>query len=741
VELFRTSFVSRRRRLHANVCSQGVSGLVARWRVLAALLVATACSDPTGNGALGPQPAEPLFGHGAFTSSAGVYRIPYSDGTNLVVTQDHHDHTPPDRIDMSAGEGAQVVAAASGWIRAIVDHHGSSPNAGDGLDINGNPQDDTLEHSCGNNAPENTVVGSCSDYNNYVWIEHPNGEWTKYTHFGTGTVQLASPAGFGWSVGDWINAGEVLGLESDIGQASSTSGNPAFHLHFEVAVPNTPGTPLVWTARGGFFQNGSNVVPLTCGIPNNLYVSQTNYVANPCVHAPPVANAGSPYIVAEGSALVLDGTGSTDPDGNPLTYLWAPADNLDDASLAQPTFVAGDNGVVALTLTVYDQIEALSSSDNTTVTVSNVAPTVEIDPAQVTTIDEGGTVTVTAEFTDPGWLDTHTATVDWGVPPGHEGALVAAPAIQILDAGGPGTPRRGRVQATYRYGDNDAGAGFTIEVTVTDDDGGSGKASFALSVGNVDPDVAIDLAGTVLLNGVPTVVASAGESVPFSSLSQDAGSDDLTLTWDWDDGTTTSRLSLVNPPGADPLPSPTVQPRNEADPRTHMFGAACLYAVTFTAADDDGASGSDDVAVIVTGNADRARSAGYWSSEYRLVKRPDLSQPTLQCYLDIVAHASVVFGEHRPLGGLAGAAEVLNTAGSGGSADEIFDRQLLALWLNFANGAYALDDMVDGSGDGVPDMTLLDLLVAAEELRTDPNRARAAVLAMKDALEALNTAH
>jgi hypothetical protein len=26
-------------------------------------------------------------------------------------------------------------------------------------------------------------VTSCSSCNNYVWIEHPNGEWTKYTHF------------------------------------------------------------------------------------------------------------------------------------------------------------------------------------------------------------------------------------------------------------------------------------------------------------------------------------------------------------------------------------------------------------------------------------------------------------------------------------------------------------------------------------------------------------------------------
>jgi hypothetical protein len=117
---------------------------------------------------------------------------------------------------------------------------------------------------------------------------------------------------------------------------------------------------------------------------------------------------------------VLDATGSFDPEGLPLTYVWSPADNLDDPTLAQPTFTGVDDGVVNLTLTVYDQVEGLSHSDQTTVTVSNVAPTVTIDPAQVTAIDEGQTLTVLASFTDPGVLDApFTAQVECYDVPGY----------------------------------------------------------------------------------------------------------------------------------------------------------------------------------------------------------------------------------------------------------------------------------------------------------------------------------
>src|SRR5262249_18635613 len=46
------------------------------------------------------------------------------------------------------------------------------------------------------------------------------------------------------------------------------------------------------------------------------------------------------------------------------------------------------------------------------VTVSNVAPTLALDP--VAAVDEGGVATLSGTFADPGTLDTFTLTVNWG---------------------------------------------------------------------------------------------------------------------------------------------------------------------------------------------------------------------------------------------------------------------------------------------------------------------------------------
>jgi hypothetical protein len=244
----------------------------------------------------------------------------------------------------------------------------------------------------------------------------------------------------------------------------------------------------------------------------------------------------------------------------------------------------------------------------------------------------------------------------------------------------------------------------------------------------------------VLLNGVPTVVATEGEEVAFASQTDDAGSDDLTLAWDWDDGSSDSRTTLVNPPAADPNPSPTVQPRSELDQVAHTFGAACLYAVTFTATDDDAGESEASLDVVITGTADQVRSSGYWGAEYSLTKNPDHTPARLACYIDIVNHVSAVFSEARALATLADAADILKSNGSGGDADEIFDVQLLAAWLNFANGSYGLDELVDTDGDGLADASFLSVMQEAEALRTDAGRTRAAMMAMKDILDRLNNA-
>jgi hypothetical protein len=74
----------------------------------------------------------------------------------------------------------------------------------------------------------------------------------------------------------------------------------------------------------------------------------------------PSADAGVPQSVATGTTVQLDGSGSVDPDGDPLSFAWSlakPAGStaaLVDASGSSPTFVADVAGVYTASLIVND---------------------------------------------------------------------------------------------------------------------------------------------------------------------------------------------------------------------------------------------------------------------------------------------------------------------------------------------------------------------------------------------------
>jgi hypothetical protein len=211
--------------------------------------------------------------------------------------------------------------------------------------------------------------------------------------------------------------------------------------------------------------------------------------------------------------------------------------------------------------------------------------------------------------------------------------------------------------------------------------------------------------------------------VDVNGRATDPGSDDLTLSWDWDDGPPAPDIStiyLVNPPNPDPLPSPTIQPRDVTNLQAHIFGDACVYDIQFSAEDDDGGTASNMIQVIIVGDSEQPRHSGYWQHQYSGNGNIDFDEATLLCYLVITDLVSNVFNEARDAATIDAAHDVLFLQQNGGSEQEKFDRELLTVWLNFANGSLAYDQSFDIDNDGTADGTLATLIAAAEAVRLDP---------------------
>ncbi len=197
----------------------------------------------------------------AIEKSSGVYRIPMEKGA-VSISRDVDNHSPVGRIDMGSADSDRVVAAAAGTVRFIDDSNSAR-------------QDSATAPQCNNN---------------FIWVDHGKGEWTKYTHMLKGTITGASGAGL--KVGDKVAAGQFLGTEGDVGCAGGK------HLHFEVGVPRAtdPVNPV-----GGFLRDNDgskrNRDPHICGVgyfkAGQSYTAKQTQGAFPA-NRPEIARHGLP---------------------------------------------------------------------------------------------------------------------------------------------------------------------------------------------------------------------------------------------------------------------------------------------------------------------------------------------------------------------------------------------------------------------------------------------------------------
>lgn len=95
-----------------------------------------------------------------------------------------------------------------------------------------------------------------------------------------------------------------------------------------------------------------------------VWTDQGNNVNWIVVNAAPLANAGQDQSAYVGNAVTLNGSGSSDPEGNPLSYDWSfssKPDNstavLTNSTSASPTFTPDKLGTYIVSLTVSDGVQ------------------------------------------------------------------------------------------------------------------------------------------------------------------------------------------------------------------------------------------------------------------------------------------------------------------------------------------------------------------------------------------------
>jgi hypothetical protein len=155
-----------------------------------------------------------------------------------------------------------------------------------------------------------------------------------------------------------------------------------------------PAGATIGTSTGAFSwtpteAQGPGVYPVTIRATDNGSPAMSGTAAITItvndVNAAPTADADGPYSGSVNSPINFDGTGSSDPDGDVLTYDWTFGDG-NTGTGATPSHSYSAEGTFDVTLRVTDPA-GLFDDDATTATVRNEVPVVVIIKHNGTTLD------------------------------------------------------------------------------------------------------------------------------------------------------------------------------------------------------------------------------------------------------------------------------------------------------------------------------------------------------------------
>ena len=216
------------------------------------------------------------------------------------------------------------------------------------------------------------------------------------------------------------------------------------------------------------------------------------------VNNPPVANANGPYTGIEGVAVTFNGSGSFDPDGNSLTYVWDFGDGNNGTDMS-PTHTYDANGTYTVTLIVNDGI-VNSDPDTTNVTIDDV------DPVASFTSDSPKPEGVAMTFTDNSTSYDDITSWNWDFGDGGTSSMQ---------------------NATYAYTQNGT---YTVTLTIKEADGDTSKATQSVTATDKDPTASFTYSPATPV--VDELVSFTDTSTSYDNITS--------WSWDFGDGNTST---------------------------------------------------------------------------------------------------------------------------------------------------------------------------------------------------------
>ncbi|HEU4592049.1 MAG TPA: PKD domain-containing protein [Steroidobacteraceae bacterium] len=223
----------------------------------------------------------------------------------------------------------------------------------------------------------------------------------------------------------------------------------------------------------------------------------------------PLANAGADQTVYASQVVSLDGSASSDPDGQPLTYRWSfvtrpagSAASLDDPANVKPTFVPDRDGDYIVQLIVSDGVVD-SAPDTVQISTLNSAPVANAGADQTAFVGQP----VMLDGSASSDIDGDALTYAWSLTSAPAGSQAA-----IVDPA--------QVRATFTP---DLPGTFSIELIVDDGSVASAPDTMKIStetrnsppVANAGPDQTVHVGDTAQLDGTGSTDAD-GNPLTFN---------------------------------------------------------------------------------------------------------------------------------------------------------------------------------------------------------------------------------